>query len=411
LPETTQEIEPEHAQNNPGNVGKQIPQAQTEEPSSENDNVCKAQGIEEIPQLLSKAKQVPLPLEVPEVYKDTARMLGLFKPTVSKAVEPKERHKKGIQVPTKGTNNALTQPKSQPKPAPGLVYLEDLEDEDPMTESEHMIVENHGVKQGQEEQNDMLKLNQSSNRLVQKGVKHGLSDPHAQENEHLEQVEVQGLGHMVVEDHGPKKGMAPRLKPQFNPLFFPFAMCLPDSSMPQDYDLKEGRNRTPKVHSQTPLNGRESNNEPAKSELHDHQHSTLDTTSPNLIQSELTSPWPDQWRLEGLSNDMPDLEDPCPNQGGINAWNDASDTEEPDLTDNALFMTLWGLFGEPRWITNLDNVIEPEPEEDPFPLMLHYPEKGYKSKLEGELSPQTTNDTPDLKEILSLQNDQRDQEI
>jgi len=47
--ETTQEIEPEHTQNNPGNMGKQIPQTQTEELNLENDDLCEAQGIEEIP--------------------------------------------------------------------------------------------------------------------------------------------------------------------------------------------------------------------------------------------------------------------------------------------------------------------------------------------------------------------------
>jgi len=66
----------------------------------------KAQGIEEIPCPQSEAKQVPLPLEVPEAYKNAARMLELFKPTVSKVAEPKERHKKGIQAPIHGTSNA-----------------------------------------------------------------------------------------------------------------------------------------------------------------------------------------------------------------------------------------------------------------------------------------------------------------
>jgi len=61
-----------------------------------------------------------------------------------------------------------------------------------------MIVENHDLKQGQER-----------DKPTQRGVKHDLSDPHTRENEHLVQEEVQGLEHMVVEDHGPKKGMAP----------------------------------------------------------------------------------------------------------------------------------------------------------------------------------------------------------
>jgi len=146
--------------------------------------------------------QVPLPLEVPETYKDAARMLGLFKPTTADMSKPKEQHKKGINALINGTSNVLTTPECLPKLPPGLECLEDLEDEDPTTEPKHLIVENHGLKQGQEAQNSMLTL-------TQRGSKHNLSDPHAQENEHLDQVEGQALEHMVVEDHGPKKGMAP----------------------------------------------------------------------------------------------------------------------------------------------------------------------------------------------------------
>jgi len=317
-------------------------------------------------------------------------MLGLFKPTVSKVTEPKEQHKKGIQVPTKGTSNALTQPESQPKPLPGLRYLENLGDENLTTEPERMIVEDHGLKQGQEAQSNMLKLSQSSNRLVQRGVKHGLSDPHTQENEHLDQMEVQALEHIVVEDHGPKKGMAPRLKPQFKPLFFPFATCLPTFSEPQGYDLKEGRGVT---HSQSSLMGKEANNSQDKQEL-SHQ-----------VNAITTSPWPDQWQLEGLSDDMLDLEDPWPDLERTNASNDT------DLTDDAPYATPWGLFGEPRWITKLNNAIEPEPEEDPFPLTLHYPDKDNGSKLEGELSPHGLNNMPDPKETLPLQKEQCDKEF
>jgi len=107
-----------------------------------------------------------------------------------------------------------------------------------MPEPECMIVENHGLKPGQEAQNDMLKLSQTRNKPTQRGVKHDLSDPHTQENKHLGLEEVQRLEHMVVADHGPKKGMAPQLKPHFNPLFFPFATCLPNILLPQDYDLE-----------------------------------------------------------------------------------------------------------------------------------------------------------------------------
>ena len=173
-PETTQEIKPEQAQNSTKDVDKQIPQTQIEEINSTNDKLCNAQGIEEIPWQQS---EVPLPLEAPETYKEAARMLGLFKPTTTDTSEPKEWHKKGIEAPIKGTSNTLATPERQPKPLPGLEYIEDLTDEDPTPEPEHMIVENHGIKQGQEAQNSMLRLSQNRDKLTQRGVKHDLSDP------------------------------------------------------------------------------------------------------------------------------------------------------------------------------------------------------------------------------------------
>ena len=211
-PEAIKETEPEYAWGNTGNADKQIPQTQDEEVNSMNNKLCKAQGIEEIPWQQSKARQVPLPLEVPETYKSAARMLGLFKPTVSKAAELREQYKKGIKASINGTSNALTQPANQLKPLPGLEYLEgteDLEDEDPIAETKCMIVENHGIEQGQEAQNDTLRLSQTRNKPAQRVVKYNLSDPHTQENEHLDPEEVQGQEHMVMADHGPKKGMAP----------------------------------------------------------------------------------------------------------------------------------------------------------------------------------------------------------
>ena len=90
-----------------------------------------------------------------------------------------------------------------------------------------MIVENHGSKEGLKAQEG---TERPRTRLVQREVKHGLSNPHTQEDEHLDQEEVQGPERMAVEDHGPKKGMAPQLKPQITPLFFPFATCLPIAS-------------------------------------------------------------------------------------------------------------------------------------------------------------------------------------
>jgi len=181
LPEATQEMEPEHAQGSTRNVDKKKPQNQIEELNSMDDELCKAPGIEEIPWQQSEAKQVPLPLEVPETHKSAARMLGLFKPTVSKVAKPKEQHKKGIKAPIKGTSNALATLERQSKLLPGLEYLEDLEDKDPTLESKCMIVENHGIEQGQEAQNGMLRLNQIRNKLAQRVVKHDLSDPHTRE--------------------------------------------------------------------------------------------------------------------------------------------------------------------------------------------------------------------------------------
>jgi len=141
---------------------------------------------------------------VPETYKETARKLGLFKPTISNVAKTTERHKKGIKAPFSGTSNALATPERRPKLLPGPEYLEDPENNDPMAEPKRMIVENHDIKQGQEAQKTCKTV-----QTAQRGVKHDLSDPHAQENKHLEQMEVQELEHMVVEDHGPKKGMAP----------------------------------------------------------------------------------------------------------------------------------------------------------------------------------------------------------
>ena len=43
--------------------------------------------------------------------------------------------------------------------------------------------------------------------------------------------------------------------------------------------------------------------------------------------------------------------------------------------------------------------------------MLHYPDKDNRSKLEGELSPQTLDNIPDRKETFPLQNDQCNKEI
>jgi len=137
--------------------------------------------------------------------------------------------------------------------------------------------------------------------------------------------------------------------------------------------------------------GREPNDDQNELELDHPESSTIDTIPIDPIQSELTSPWPDQWRLEELGNDMIDSEDPWPDTEGTNKRNNESDTKELDWTNDTPDATPWGLVGEPRRITEQSNAVEPEPEE--------------------ELSPQTSNKIPDQKETSSLQNDQRDQEI
>ena len=178
--EWTQETAPELLQNpeySTDNTDKML-QNWTKKVDPINHKLCNTQGIEEIPWWQGEAKQVPLPLEVPETYKSTARMLGLFKQTTLNAAKPKNWHKKGIKVPANGMNYALTPPGNPPSPLPGLEYLEGLEDKDPIMEPKCIIVENHDIEWWQEAQKDMLELNQARNRPVQRDVKHGLSDPY-----------------------------------------------------------------------------------------------------------------------------------------------------------------------------------------------------------------------------------------
>jgi len=92
--------------------------------------------------------------------------------------------------------------------------------------------------------------------------------------------------------------------------------------------------------------GRELNNNQDRLEPNYHDSSVTNTTSTDPIQSKLTSPWPNQWQLGGLGDDM--TKDPWPDLEGMNTWNDASDIEEPDPTDNPPYTTPWGCFGEPN---------------------------------------------------------------
>jgi len=176
-------------------------------------------------------------------------------------------------------------------------------------------------------------------------------------------------------------------------------MCLPNISILQDDGLKTEHNMTPEADPQVSPMGRKSNDKPSKLELYDHKSSTVDTISTDPIQSELTSPWPDQWQLEGLDNDMTDYENPWPNPEGMNAWNDAP------------YTTPWELLREPHWITEPDYAIKPGSEENPLPLMLQHPDKDNESKLEGELSPRRSNEVSNPKETLSLRYDQCNKEI
>jgi len=181
-PTTIQETKPEYVRDDTGNVDKQIPQTQNEETNSTDDEWCKTQGIEEIPWQQGNAKQVPLPLEVPETYKEAARRLGLFKPTAVNMAKPKESHKKGINTPINGTSKVLATTEHRSRPLSGLEYLEDLEDEDPTAEPEGMIVENHDITLGQEAQRmpETVQTTQEGAKHDHPScMKHDLSDPHA----------------------------------------------------------------------------------------------------------------------------------------------------------------------------------------------------------------------------------------
>ena len=276
------------------------------------------------------------------------------------------------------------------KPLPGLEYLEQLKEEEPTQSLDSMIVENHGSKEGLKAQKKAENAQKPWNRLVQREVKHGLSDPHTQEDKHLDQEEVQGPEHMVMEDHGPKKGMAPRLKPQMMPLFFPFATCLPTASaLPREY---KGTEQDQSLPLSTALNTTESSI----------QDSLIINTEPTkLTHWELKSLWPNQWQSEEQENCITAQGDSGLDPEGTELRDDPPDWEETKDTNDTPDTILWELIEKPRWISELDNTSELEPEEDPSPLRMQH--QGYESKLEGELSPHKSNDKSGRQEMLSLQ--------
>ena len=265
------------------------------------------------------------------------------------------------------------------KPLPGLENLEQLDAAVELTPSPiSMILEDHGSEKGQYTQRHAEYAEKPTDRPVPRGVKHGLLDPSTQEDEHLDQEEVQGPERMVVEDHRPKKGMAPRLKPQINPLFFPFATCLPTASaLPDSYN---GTMRKLPTAKEEPTN--------------------LGSAKPT--HWELESPWPDQWQL-GERDDLTTAhEDPEPD--GTEPPDNLPNWEVPDKITCAPNAISLGMIGEPHWTPELNNAAEPELKEDPYPQTLHLREN--KSTLEEELSPPLTNDeTQRWKETFALRMD------
>ena len=106
------------------------------------------------------------------------------------------------------------------------------------------------------------------------------------------------------------------------------------------------------------------------------------TKLPKQTHWKLESPWPDQWQTEKQENSTTAQEVSRLDPEGTELRDDPTDWEETIDTNNTPDVIPWGLMGEPRWISELDNASEPEPEEDPFCLRMQHLE--YESKLEGE---------------------------
>ena len=324
----------------------------------------KALGIVDIPQRPDTSKRIPIQQRMPEDFRKAAKLLKSLKSAAAKA---QERHKKGIKMSRDNKNGTSKTTEEHSTPLPGLENLEQLNDAELTSSPVSMILEDHGLGSDRNAQRHAEIAEKRADQSRQREVKHDLLDPSTQEDEHLDQKEGQGPEHMVVEDHEPKKGMAPRLKPQIKPLFFPFATCLPDvSALPDSYDGT--------IHKQSI----------AKKEP---------------TRWELESPWPDQWQSEGLAGLTTTHEDLEPDRTKFQ--NDSLNWKEPDNTICAPNAISWETIKELYWTPELDNAAEPESEENPYPQTLHLLDE---STLEREPSPQLTNDeTQQWKEIRSLQ--------
>ena len=365
----SQVIKPEPSGNDNLKVDKQMLPTSHEGMNLMRLEMYKILGIEEIPRQPNTSDKAPVQQRMPENFRKATKLLDKLKSAAAKA---QERHKKGIKTSMDGTKSTPTS--ELLKPLPGLEDLEQLNDVERTPSPISMILEDHGSEKGQNAQRHAKYAEKPMDRPVKREVKHDLLDPSTQEDEHLDQEEVQGPERMVVEDHGPKKGMAPRLKPQINPLFFPFAMCLPiASALLNDY---KGM-----MHKQSS----------AKEE-------PTDTESTEPTRWELESPWPNQWQLKELDNLMTAHEDLEPDRTEFP--DDLSNWEIPDKMTCAPNTISWGTIGEPYWTPELDNA-ELELEEDPYPQTLHLLKN--EPTLEGEVSPQLTiNETRRWKETLSL---------
>ena len=135
--EQFQDTKLESNKENMQKADKQTPLTKTKEANPTQDKLCDAQGIEEIPQLADRPKPTGLPQNMAENCKNTIKLLALLKKAVVKA---EEQHKKGIKVSAHDQNKTLMPNKGRLKPLPGLEYLEQLDEKEPMRSLDNMIV-------------------------------------------------------------------------------------------------------------------------------------------------------------------------------------------------------------------------------------------------------------------------------
>ena len=110
-------------------MDKQIPLTKIKESNPAQDELCNAQGIEEILQQVDMPKTTQVPWDLSENYRDAAKLLALLKQAV---IQAEEHHKKGIKASAYNQDNTLTPNKGLLKPLPGLEYLEQLDKEEPI---------------------------------------------------------------------------------------------------------------------------------------------------------------------------------------------------------------------------------------------------------------------------------------